>query len=284
MAKTRFQKLLDRLRNKYRVVLLNEETFEEKLSFRLSRLNVFVLTGVLSVFLITLTTVLIAFTGLREFIPGYPSTELRRKTLGLSIKTDSLAQQLAYHQTYLEALKKMINGEIDTAMPSNPAALGSGQAVSTAKSSKDSLFRLQVEAEERFAVPQNTKDEKNIPNFFLPMQGMVTSEFDPRKNHFGIDVAGRENEPVKACLDGTILLADWSPELGHMLVIQHRADYISVYKHNSAILKKAGDVVRSGEVIAIVGNSGELSTGPHLHFELWQAGSAVNPRNFIPFQ
>ena len=194
-----------------------------------------------------------------------------------------MAQQLAIQQNYLDAVKRIINGDVDTANPVLPPAPAEGQKLNLEKSKEDSLFRLQVEAEERFTIPTND-NAPVVEAFFIPLRGMVSDEYNPTKNHFGIDITGRENEPVKACLDGTVLLADWSPEMGHMLMIQHRNNFISVYKHNSAVLKKAGDLVRAGEVVAIVGNSGELSTGPHLHFELWQNGSAVNPRNFISFQ
>ncbi|MEQ9261995.1 MAG: M23 family metallopeptidase [Owenweeksia sp.] len=280
------KKIVHKLRNKYRLVILNDDTFEEKLSLKLSRLNVFLISGFGIVFLIAATTLLIAFTPLREYIPGYSSTELRKQANELTLTTDSLQQQLTFNQRYLLNLKNIISGKpiinfSDTAVADSTITAELNKSISR----EDSILRNMVEEEERFNLDAGTSESK-LPlsgiSFFIPVKGLVTNDFDVEQDHYGVDIVARKNEVIKATQDGIVVFNGWTAETGHVLVLQHRQNFLSIYKHNSALLKKEGELVKVGEPIAIIGNSGELSSGPHLHFELWYNGNAVNPRDYIP--
>lgn len=277
------KQLIKKLRNKYRLVVLNDDTFEEKLSLKLSRLNVFLLGFFGAIVLITATTFLIAFTSIREYIPGYSSTELKRQARDLKQETDSLLRQKTFNALYLANVRRIISGETpleygDT-IDREPIING---ALPKSVSSEDSLLRIAVEEEERFNLSTSGEGRPATPqSFFTPIKGIVTSEFGIKDGHFGVDIVAKKNEVVKATQDGIVIFADWSVETGHVLLIQHANSFISVYKHNASLLKKQGELVKSGEPIAIIGNSGELSSGPHLHFELWFDGNPVDPKNYI---
>ena len=278
---------MDRLRYKYRLVILNDDTFEEKLSFKLSRLNVFVSIGVSAIVLIAGTTLLIALTPLREYIPGYSSARLRRQAFDLVRKTDSINTQLAYHQRYLNTIKNIVEGKapdsLNTLPPEQVAQLPQGEAL--APTEQEVSLRKKVEEEERFNVEPSASKSRNLENlgFFTPLKGVVSNVFSKENQHQAVDILAPANSAIKACLDGHVLLAEWTAETGHILMLQHANGLISVYKHNSALLKKQGDLVKAGEAIAIIGNSGELTTGPHLHFELWHEGNPIDPQLFMRF-
>lgn len=280
------KKLITKLKNKYRLVILNDDTFEEKLSFKLSRLNVFVLTGLSAIILVAGTTLLIAFTPLREYIPGYSSTSLKKKAFELSQVTDSISQQLAFNSLYLENIKGIIEGRppLDLSDSSVVDSLEKVQ-LQESVSKEDSLLRKLVEEEERFSVPVGDGPELKVEsaNFFSPLKGLVINAFNPNEEHLGIDIVAEENEVIKAAQDGRVLFAEWTSETGYVLIIQHADKFISVYKHNSALLKEQGEEVSAGEPIAIIGNTGELSSGPHLHFELWYNAYPVDPQEYILF-
>lgn len=279
------KKITKKLRNKYRLVILNDDTFEEKLSLKLSRLNVFFIAGFLIIFLITATTLLISLTPLREYIPGYSSTALRRKAFELSLATDSLERQLNYNQRYLLNIRNIIDGKPtlnfeDTAVTDSVVKAELNKAISK----EDSMLRLMVEEEEQFNITSNRgNSELKRLSFFTPIKGLITNHFNPRENHLGIDVVAKKNEVVKSCQEGIVVFSEWTSETGYTLILQHRGNFISVYKHNSSLLKEQGENVKAGEPVAIIGNSGELTTGPHLHFELWFDGNPVNPENYISF-
>lgn len=286
MVRKRKESVFDKLRYKYRLVILNDDTFEEKLSFKLSRLNVFVITGVSAILLIAGTTLLIALTPLREYIPGYSSARLRRQAFDLVRKTDSIDVQLAYQQRYLNAIHNIVSGDIsDTsalAPPEQVAQLPSNEQLAATEEEK--RLREKVEEEERFNVapPRSGRNLQNL-GFFTPLKGVVSSSYSAEEEHLAVDILAPENSAIKACLDGHVLLAEWTAETGHIIMLQHANGLISVYKHNSALLKRQGDLVKAGEAIAIIGNSGELTTGPHLHFELWHEGNPLDPELFMRF-
>ncbi len=277
--------LAKKLRNKYRLVILNDDTFEEKLSLKLSRLNVFFIVGVSTIVLITATILLVALTPLREYIPGYSSTKLRKRALALTETTDSLMLQLAYNQRYLLNIRNVIEGKpiinfADTVVNDSLII----ERLNRGVSNRDSALREFVEESERFDLSDNAqRNGIKALGFFTPVNGLVTQTFNPRENHFGIDVVAKKNEVIKAAQEGVVIFAEWTTETGHVLIIQHAEDFISVYKHNSALLKKQGSLVKAGEPIAIIGNSGELTNGPHLHFELWYKGNAIDPQNYVGF-
>ncbi len=288
MAKSnKTAKLKQKLTDKYRLVILNEDTFQERFSLKLSRLNVFVLGGVFSVLLIVLTTFLIAFTSLREYIPGYSSTKLKRQATELVYEADSLKNELAVLQNYTKAIRPVLTGEIKAdAIDSLKTTAAERKDIDEIKlnaSKKDSLFREEVDSNTQFALSEEVQTKAKIV-FFAPITGNITNHFDAIEKHFGIDVVAKTQTPVKAAADGTVIFSEWTAETGYVLTVQHANEFISVYKHNGSLLKEQGDFVKSGEVIATVGSTGELSTGPHLHFELWNNGYPVNPTNYINFQ
>lgn len=277
------QKRIKRWRNKFRFVILNDDTFEELLTLRLSPLNIFTASVFTIIATIALTSVVIAFTPLKELVPGYASSKLRRESVELALKTDSLERALNQNQRYIEGIQRILSGEvIDTVLEELTSDSAVGTLVLSDPSEQDSAFRTWVEDETEFSL-SNTQRNIDFPQLVPPIEGMVVSSFEKTTGHYAIDLTAPKNTAVKACYEGTIILADWSSETGHILIIQHENNLLSAYKHNSALLKEVGDFVRSGEAIAIIGNSGENTTGPHLHFELWYEGAPVNPEDYIKF-
>ncbi len=279
-------KLKQKLTDKYRLVVLNENTFEERFSLKLSRLNVFVLGGFFSILLISLTTVLIAFTPIKEYIPGYSSSKLKSDALKLTFEADSLKQKLAILENYTKALKPVLTGEITSEEIDSIQIEARQTTIDESKldaTKEDSLYREKIDRETRFDILNNSNSSVKIV-FFAPLKGNISQNFDANSKHFALDIIAKTGTPVKAAAEGTVIFSGWSAETGYVIIIKHNKDFISVYKHNGNLLKQQGDFVRSGEVIASVGSTGELSTGPHLHFELWKGGYAINPTNFIDFK
>ncbi|HUX54052.1 MAG TPA: M23 family metallopeptidase [Williamwhitmania sp.] len=280
------KRYLSKLKNKYRFSIYNDQTFEEVWFFRLSRLNVIAFLGGSSFLLIALVTVLIAFTPLREFIPGYPDTNTRRAIVENALKVDSLQQQLDHWQKYLTSLKAIMNGENPPVLLSKRDTTIHPKDIVFKKSLDDSLLRSQIEEKEQYNLSVTNNSMENTVkgmHFFPPVRGVVTNSFNIASGHFGTDIASSPNEVVVATLDGTVTMAAWTLETGYVIQIQHAGNLLSVYKHNSKLLKKPGAHVKAGEAIAIIGNSGELTTGPHLHFELWYNGTPVDPEKYIVF-
>ena len=283
---------INRLRDKYRLVIMNDETFEERLTFRLSKLNVFVVLGTLTIILIILTSILIAFTPLREYIPGYTNVGLQKKLYEMQIKTDSIEKGLEKRDIFIQNIKDIMNGkDLSTDIPLTKDTLHKYNNIKLKKSPEDSLLRAEVENQGkynlyRFENSENIhRQDQSIGKvlFFVPLKGVITNEFNPSQNHYGVDIVSKQNEAIKCVLDGTVILSNWTLETGYTIAIQHQQNIVSVYKHNSALLKKEGDFVKAGDPIAIIGQSGELTTGPHLHFELWSDGNPVNPKDYINF-
>lgn len=280
-----------KLRNKYRLVISNEETFEEEISFRISRLNVFITIGTVAIILIVLTTFLIAFTPLREYIPGYTDVTLRKRVVELQQLTDSLEVDFRQKSLYIQNIKNIIDGKVITDDTTDMSIETDGyQKIEYTRSVEDSLLRQSYDDETSYDLYYNeaeklsaTAYDRMSTNFFNPLEGIITNEFDMAKQHYGIDIVSKQNEAVKATLDGTVIFAGWTVETGYVISIQHKGKFISFYKHNSVLLKQQGNIVKAGDPIAIVGESGELSTGPHLHFELWYNGTPVNPKDYIAF-
>ncbi|WP_299054823.1 M23 family metallopeptidase [uncultured Polaribacter sp.] len=279
-------KLKQKLTDKYRLVVLNEDTFEERFSLKLSRLNVFVFGGIFSILLITATILLIAFTPIRDYIPGHSSTALKIKTAKLNFTTDSLKLKIAYLENYTKALLPVLTGEISAEAIDSLAPEQRQQNIDENllnASKEDSIFREKVESETLFSLQKKQPTNVSIV-FFAPLNGTITQNFESNSKHFAVDIAAKKGDPVKATADGTVIFSGWTTETGYVIIIKHAKEYLSVYKHNGNLLKEQGDFVKSGEVIATVGSTGELTTGEHLHFELWNGGYAVNPLNFIDFK
>ena len=273
-------------RYKYRLVVLNEETFEEKVSFKLSRLNVFVVGSLSALVLIAFTTVLIAFTPLREYIPGYASTSLRRQAASLVELTDSLSVVIDYNERYIERIRMVLSGEYA------PSQIGKDSldlpfvldttTIDLTPIREDSLLRASVALEDRYNLFESNTIDFDAA-LFPPLSGMITQGFDPEKKHYAIDITAQQDAAVKAIAAGTVVFSEWTSDTGYVIMLLHYNGLLSVYKHNGALLKNQGDTVLAGEVVAAVGNTGEFTTGPHLHFELWEKDRPVNPLNYIDF-
>jgi len=287
------EKWYRKLRIKYRLVLFNETTFEERFGFRLTRLNVISLVVGLGVIFFVLTYFLIAYTSLREYIPGYPDIQQKKELYRLSRTADSLLADAHKKSVYIENIKRLMEGRPIKENYSEPEVSTKKYDTITDKRSKqDSLLRVSFENQTRFSLYSKEPivsgfDESGAliqnQNFYKPINGIITAKFNPLGRHYGIDIVASHNEAVKSVLNGTVIMSVWTLETGYIIVLQHAGNLISVYKHNAALLKHEGDVVKAGEPIAIVGNSGEITTGPHLHFELWYNGNPVDPTNYINF-
>lgn len=278
-------KIFRNLWDKYRLTIYNDLTFEEVWQLRLSRMNVIIFFGGFAIALVISVTVLIAFTPIREFIPGYPDGKTRKGYVQNALKVDSLERVLDQWRDYYSNINVILNGGEPHSVESKPDTSKRYKSIEFSKSEQDSLLRMQIEADEMYNLSFNyseTRKQKTI-YFIPPVKGVVTNGYNPMVYHYGIDLVAAPNEVVLSIAKGTIILSNWTLETGYTISIQHDNNFISVYKHNSKLLKRQGDRVDAGEAIAIIGNSGELTTGPHLHFELWQNGHSVDPAKFINF-
>lgn len=288
-------KWYQKLRIKYKLVIRRQDTYEERVALQLSRMNVIIFTGAFAILLIILTSLLIAYTPLKEYIPGQTEMETRRELYELQKKTDSLEMAFQQKSAYLENIRTVLNGGTH---PENPDLKQKNRKdsidyrkIELKHSQADSMLRQELESKSNYdlqayssrTITQPTEASMLFNNFFKPLSGIVTNRFKPAEGHYGIDVVADSSEAIKATLEGTVIFSDWTTETGYVIALQHNRNFISVYKHNSVLLKEQGEHVKASEVIAIVGESGELTTGPHLHFELWYSGRPVNPENYILF-
>ena len=286
MAKEKVR-LWDRLRYKYKLSVINETSYEEVFNFRLSQLHVLTALSVLAVILVVLTILLIAFTDLREFIPGYPDGNMRQMIAQNALRVDSLENELLKRDRFFKSIRLVLNGGDTTSLERSreDTARYRNDTIRFQISEQENEFRAAIEERERFNLSLGMKEQNHdYYHFFPPVEGIVTQSFDEKKRHYGTDIVAKANAKVAAVLDGVVIFTDWTVKTGYVIQVQHTNDLISVYKHNSILLKKQGDYVRAGEVLGVVGNTGEESSGPHLHFELWRAGNPLNPENFIKFK
>jgi len=276
-------------RDKYRFSVTNDITFEEVWRIRLTQYNAFLLITTLIFFIIGTTIVLIAFTNLRELIPGYPDVTMRRNILVSAIRLDSLERELALRDKYFSNLNSIIAGNQPASIYTLRDTSRNYNSITFRNSPEDSALRAQVENEDRYNLALGPVTSETVTSlaglhFFPPVKGIVSGKFDPRIKHFGTDIVTKPRSPVNASLDGTVIFTGWTMETGFVIEVQHSNNIVSVYKHNASLLKETGDMVRTGEAIAIVGDSGELYTsGPHLHFEIWYKGSPLDPEKHIIF-
>jgi len=281
------KKISKKLLHKYRLVILNEDTFEERLAFKLTRLNVFVLVGISTIALVVFTIFLIAFTPLKEYIPGYSSTALKKQAIELTTKTDSLKQVITFNDQYYASIKKVLQGEVSTVQFNRDSIIEAANIdasqIDLSASEADSILRAKVDKEDKYNLFETAKSKTNFV-LFPPVNGEISEAYNAEKRHYAVDVVVAKDTPIKATADGTVIFSEWTAETGFVIIIEHSYGLISVYKHNATLTKIQGDLVKAGEVIATAGNTGELSTGPHLHFELWSDGYSVNPTNFIDFK
>ncbi|WP_028377102.1 M23 family metallopeptidase [Leeuwenhoekiella sp. MAR_2009_132] len=288
MAKSKERKKFrKRLLHKYRLVILNEDTFEERVSFKLTRLNVFIVVGFSIIILIALTTFLIAYTPLREYIPGYSSVRLKKQATELIFETDSLKRQLDINEQYYASIRKVLTGDVDRVNFNKDSLLlvepGENGGLSFKISKEDSILRERVANEDRYNLFEPASTKVNF-SLFPPVKGNITEKYNLDRKHYAVDVVVPKNEPIKAVADATVIFSEWTAETGNVLILDHGNNLISVYKHCASRNKDQGDLVKAGEVIAIAGSTGEYTTGPHLHFELWNNGYPVDPTNYIAFE
>jgi len=284
------KKLIQRLKENYKLMILNDTTFEEKASFRASLWYLIIGTSAFAIILIFLTIIIIRLTPLKEYLTGVTDVDSKRDIVSAYSRADSLEKLVLANSIYLENLQNVISGKIDAEKQVKPTddSKKSDSVVLNQKISKEEReLRKLIESESQFDLnAESLNDEKKGAAafaFFSPVKGKISAGFDSNKKHYAVDIVSRKNENIKAVLDGTVVFSNFTPETGHVIAIQHANNMITFYKHCSALLKKVGSFVRAGEVIAIIGDTGEFTTGPHLHFELWINGTAVNPENYMTF-
>ena len=285
VKKKRHKAFWSNIKFKYKLTITNENTLEEVAGIHVSKLNgISVLLSVLTI-LFLIVAIIITFTPLRNYLPGYMNSDVRAQVVENALRADSLQQVVERQNLYIMNIQDIFRGtvRVDT--------IQSIDSLTTVR--EDSLMQ-RTEREAEFRKQYEETEKYNLTNiaaspdtqgmiFYLPTRGMITEKFNAERKHYGIDIAANSGESILATLDGTVILSTYTAETGYVIEVQHNQDFISVYKHCDSLLKREGDAVRAGEVIALVGNSGKMTTGPHLHFELWHKGRAVNPEQYIVF-
>jgi murein DD-endopeptidase MepM/ murein hydrolase activator NlpD len=285
----------ERMQDPYRLVVRNEESFEEVASYKLTLLNVYIALSAIVVVVATAVILAISYTPLKRMIPGYNAAS-SAELVKIYKDLDSLEQMTQAQQRYNEGIRRMLVGEVEYAPETPPEAEQNSNAADkpVEKNEADERLRQEVEMEQIRSVtggqgggPVNVSP-RDIPleqmYFTPPLSGSISLKFDADTDHIGVDVIAPKNTPIKAAMDGWVITSDWTLETGNTIAIQHTNNIVTFYKHNSELLKKVGDYVKAGEAIAIIGNTGELTDGPHLHFELWHQGKPVNPEDFVNFK
>ncbi len=278
--------MIKKLVSRYRLVILNEENYEEQFFFRLSILNLLIISTFLLSFLITSTLLIVSYTSLKEFIPGYASNLMRTQAILNASKLDSLT--ISYNQSLdqLNSIKRVLTGDIRfEEFKEREFKLDTENIdvkLNTKKIMEDSLLRNAIDNEDKYNFNTNLNSDESFL-FFSPVAGNISQKFNPLKKHFAVDVVAEENEPVKSVADGVVIFSEWSSDTGYVIILEHKQGYLSVYKHNESLNIAQGDIVQAGDIIGTVGNTGEYSTGYHLHFELWNNGYPLDPLDYINF-
>ena len=270
-----------KLQNKYRLVILNDGTFEERTSVRTTPLLIISIAFLISLIMIILIFVLLSFTPLKEYVPGKTDLETQKTLTEMSLRVDSLIVLLKGRDLYVDNLRTILNGGVPKNEITEVKIKNNDVKPDLSNTVNDSLFRITVEEKLNGDYISTSSDKGGV--FFSPISGVFTEKYDQKKGHFGIDIICKENEFIRSIADGIVIINDWTKETGFVVGVQHNDGFLSLYKHNSKLLKEVGDVVKTGESISVVGNSGELTSGPHLHFELWRNGVSLNPENYILF-
>ncbi len=278
---------LKKLKHKYRFTIFKDHSYEEVVSVRTTKMNVLSVLVATAVFIIVMVTVIIVFTPIREYIPGYPDGTMRRELIMNAILLDSLENELRIREQFLENIRDIISGREPRTYEYATDTTIRIEDIQFTRSDHDSVLRAQIEGGNQFDLIHSREGImtgfSSTTHFLAPTTGLIINRFNPGQNHYGVDLVTDVDQPVLAIKEGNITFANWTIETGYVIQIQHDNNFLSLYKHNAELLKSVGDFVNAGDAIAIVGNSGELTTGPHLHFELWQNGIPLNPENFILF-
>ena len=270
----------------FRLTFIDDKTHQHLVTLRFTRTSFFITVVTVVVVLCAAIYSTIAFTPIRTFIPGYPDARSKRAAIQNAITIDSLENVIFRWELYSENLRRAVEGvepvKIDSLIKTQKSRATALDMETIAR--QDSLLREHVKEEEQFGI--SARGRRDLPieglHFFAPLKGVVSQGYDAALHPY-IDIAAPEGSVVKATLDGTVIFAGWSDETGYTIQIQHDGDIVSIYKHNDKLLKKTGDKVTAGSPIALVGNTGELTTGDHLHFELWHKGKTVDPTLYIKF-
>ena len=268
----------------FRLVVINDETLEEEGFLKLSRSNIIILASVLLVSAFVISFCIIVYSPLNKHLPGKSSELVQKELLTLALKSDSLASALSISSLYLSNIESIIKGDsINFEYLDDSLNKIDNSEINFFKSKEDSLLRIRVEREDQSSINLNSQRKSKQFLFFPPIEGFISDSFNLKTNHYGIDLVAKTGTKIKSIREGTVVVSDWNPQTGYVLGIQHSENFISFYKHCSVLLKNVGDIITTGENIAIIGNSGELSSGPHLHFELWKSGVPLDPSLYISF-
>jgi murein DD-endopeptidase MepM/ murein hydrolase activator NlpD len=280
------KKIFQMLKDHYRLIIYNDSSIQTVWSIKLTPIKVLTLGSLGAILLILFTTVIIAYTPLRENIPGYPSAKVRQQIIYNYMLVDSLENEIKNRDSYFEKIKTLFQGDIPLDESSTPESGLKTYDVKFKSSNADSIFQDKLLEEKlNLSISSNQKKLPSISNihFFTPLRGLITNKFNAKTEHLAVDIVGSANSRISSVLDGTVVFAGWTMDTGYSIYIQHENNIISAYKHNAELLKEVGDKIKAGDAIAIMGNSGELTTGPHLHFELWHNGTALDPETYIDF-
>ena len=285
MPKKKKNTLIDKLSERFHILLVNEKTLEKKKIFSSSTINMAISSLIGFLLILSLTFLLIYFTPLKEYFRGYTSIELRENSIENSMKLDSLEQLYIIQRNYIKSLKDLLSGnisfeELDITSQINNENMRELEIIDT--NTEDSILRVIVEEEDKYNA-FDIQGERFTSVLFPPVKGGLSSEFDEENKHYGVDIIMPENSPVHSISEGVVVFSEWTSATGFVIIIEHLNGLTSIYKHNSSITKNQGDIVETGEIIAFTGNTGELTTGPHLHFELWYKGEPVDPESYIEF-
>lgn len=273
------------IRFKYKLTIVNENTLEEVASLYVSKLNgLSVLLSILTLVFIV-AALIIVFTPLRNYLPGYMNSEIRGQIVENALRLDSLQNLLDRQNLYIMNIQDIFRGNVSTdSIQSIDSLTQLRQDTLMAHTQREEAFRQQFENNEKYNLSNlQQRSQADGLIFYRPTLGMVSRPFEPEQQHYGTDIAAAPGESVLATLDGTVLLSTYTAEAGYVIQIQHGQDFVSIYKHCGSLLKKEGDEVKSGEAIAVIGQRKPDDTGPHLHFELWHRGRPMNPELFIVF-
>ncbi|MGB1248248.1 MAG: murein hydrolase activator EnvC family protein [Chitinophagales bacterium] len=276
--------LLEKLRYKYRLIVINEDTFEQKTSLRLSRINIYTILSVAVVILTILIVGMIAFTPVKYFLPGVGSLNIRGQLTELEVKSDSLQIELENRNHWVSNFQGVLTGDIDSlfAYKTSEMSVDLDSIDLTYVSEEEQALRDEMQNVEFFAEANTTDTEAGTGvSLLAPIEGVIIQEFSLAEEHLGIHITGEKDASIKAVSGGTVISADWNPSTGYVIAIQHGNNMLSFYKHNSQLLKKVGSFVEKGEAIAIIGDSGELTSEPYLLFELWQEGQPIDPLSYF---
>jgi murein DD-endopeptidase MepM/ murein hydrolase activator NlpD len=281
--------LSERLTTRYQLVIRNEENLAEKTSFGFTHAKLLVLSVVVFVLIFMLSLFLSETLLAKWFDPRHAQMEANKKLYELALKVDSLAIEVGRKDKFIQNFQRILSGDTSNEFVDPAQALAGERPVRVMgtmdPAPSDSIFRKEFEKSQLASVTLTSSKYQELREvfFFTPITGFISDHYDVKKGHFGTDIVTKENEPVKCIADGTVVMAAFTQEYGHMISVQHAGNLVSIYKHNAELLKKVGTFVSAGEIISIVGNSGEMTDGPHLHFELWYNGSSLNPEEFVTF-